>query len=249
MLKVELHSHSADDPVDRIPYSTRDLIARAAALGYNALAVTLHDKQLDITPFVPFAAEHGITLIPGIERTIHGKHVLMLNFSPATEQVMNFEDLARLKQREHGLVIAPHAFFHAPTCLGRRLMDRHADLFDVVEYNAMFTSQVNCNRQAERWARERGKPLVGNGDIHRLRQLGTTYSMVDAEPTAEAICDAVLAGHVSVVARPLSWLDAAGLLTDLVGGSLFSLPWYKGHAPHFPHPSVPEVTATERPRI
>ena len=228
MLKVELHSHSADDPVDRIPYSTNQLIERAAALGYNALAVTLHDAQLDIRPFVPFAMERGITLIPGIERTIHGKHVLLLNFRRGAEDVASFEDLARLKQREPGLVIAPHAFFPAPTCL-RGLMDRHAALFDAVEYNAMFTAQANFNRRAERWARARGKPIVGNGDVHRLRQLGTTYSLVDAEPDADAICAAILAGKVEVVARPLSWIDAGWLMIDLLGGSMFSPRWYKGH--------------------
>jgi predicted metal-dependent phosphoesterase TrpH len=230
MLKVELHTHSADDPVDRIAYSTNQLIAQAASLGYNALAVTLHDKQLDITPFVSYAREHGITLIPGIERTIHGKHVLLLNFSQRAEEVTSFEDVARLKQRERGLVIAPHAFFPAPTCL-RGLMDRHADLFDAVEYNAMFTAQANFNRPAEQWARVRGKPMVGNGDVHRLRQLGTTYSMVDAEPDAAAICAAILAGKVEVVANPLSWMTASTLLLDMVGGSMFSPRWYKGHLP------------------
>jgi len=237
VLKVELHSHSADDPVDSIDYSTRDLIARAAGLGYNALAVTLHDRQLDVTPHVSFAAERGVTLIPGIERTIHGKHVLLLNFRRGAEDVHSFEDLARLKQREPGLVIAPHAFFPAPTCL-RGLMDVHADLFDAVECNAMFTRSVNFNRRAGAWARAHGKPMVGNGDVHRLRQLGTTYSMVDAEPHADAICAAILAGRVEVAARPLSWMEAGGLLADLIGSSLFSARWYKGHLPeHAQHAS------------
>ena len=54
-----------------------------------------------------YAAERGITLIPGIERTIEGRHVLLLNFSAATESVHSFDDLARLKSRESGLVVAP----------------------------------------------------------------------------------------------------------------------------------------------
>ena len=89
MLKVELHAHTSDDPVDDIPYSTHQLIDRAAQLGYHALAITLHDRQLDVRPFASYAAERGITLIPGIERTIEGRHVLLLNFSPATEAVQH----------------------------------------------------------------------------------------------------------------------------------------------------------------
>src|SRR5215204_6039444 len=103
MLKVELHSHTADDPSDKIPYSTHQLIDRAAELGYGALAVTLHDKQLDPAPFVDYARERGVTLIPGLERTIGGKHVLLLNFRRGAEDVHSFDDLARLRRRESGL--------------------------------------------------------------------------------------------------------------------------------------------------
>ena len=218
MLKVELHTHTADDPLDRIPYSTRDLIDRAAALGYDALAITLHDRQLDIAPFAPYAADRGIVLIPGIERTVEGRHVLLLNFPGGAEDVRTFADLRRLRQRSAGLVVAPHPFFPASSCLLGR-MNAHADLFDAVEYNAMFTASLNFNRLAERWARRHGKPMVGNGDVHRLRQLGTTYSLVDADRDAASICGAVAAGRVRVVSRPLPWADAAAIMASLL------LPW------------------------
>jgi predicted metal-dependent phosphoesterase TrpH len=215
MLKVDLHIHTADDPSDRIPYSTCELIDRAAELGFDALAVTLHDRQLDPAPFETFAEARGIVLIPGIERTIEGRHVLLLNFSRAAESVQTFSDLARLKQQEPGIVIAPHPFFPAGSAL-RGCMDLHASLFDAVEYNAMFTQLVNFNILGQRWARRHGKPMVGNGDVHRLEQLGTTYSLVDAAPDAGAICAAIAAGRVNVMARPLSPFTAGRLMADLM---------------------------------
>lgn len=214
MLRVELHAHSADDPLDAIPHTTAQLIERAAAMGYDALAVTLHDRQLDLAPYASFASDCGITLIPGIERTIEGKHVLLLNFRRGAEDVRNFDDLAALKSREAGLVIAPHPFFPSTTCL-RGLMDRHADLFDAVEYNAMFTASLNFNVAAERWATAHGKPMTGGGDIHRLGQLGTTVSLIDAEPHADAICAAIREGRVQVDATPISWASAIGIMADL----------------------------------
>src|SRR5262245_46251432 len=135
MLKVELHSHSADDPVDRLRYTTRDLIDHAAANGFDALAITLHDRQLDISPHREYAAERGVTLIPGIERTIEGRHVLLLNFAAGAEEVRTFGDLKSLRNRKSGLVVAPHPYFPATSCLWGKL-DRHADLFDAVERNA-----------------------------------------------------------------------------------------------------------------
>ena len=220
MLKVELHAHSGDDPVDRLPYSTTDLIDRAALHGYDALAITLHDHRFDIAPLTGYARARGVTLIPGIERTIEGRHVLLLNFGAAVDRVVTFDDLARLKSEGDGVVIAPHAFFPTSTCLGSQLMARYAHLFDAVEYNAMFTAAVTFNVAAEKFARLYGKPMVGNGDIHRLAQLNTTFSLVDAAPDAAAICAAVRSGRVRVQATPLTAVAAMVTLTDLVGMSL-----------------------------
>jgi predicted metal-dependent phosphoesterase TrpH len=216
MLKVELHSHTADDPHDSIPYSATELIDQAAAHGYDALAITLHNRQLNIDELRPYAAERGVVLIPGIEQTIEGKHVLLLNYETGTEEVRTFADLARLKQRGRGLVVAPHPFFPSQSCLWTYL-DRYKELFDAVECNAMFTRLADFNRPARRWARREGKPLVGNGDIHRLCQLGTTYSLVEADREPDAICEAIAAGRVSVVAHPHSWRQAAGIMSDLFG--------------------------------
>jgi len=211
----ELHAHSSADPLDLIPYDTRELIARAAEHGYQALAITLHDRQLDLADVVPFARERGVTLIPGIERTIEGRHVLLINFSAGgAERVRSFDDLRRLRAQESGLVIAPHPFFPFPTCL-QSLAYRHHDLFDAVEINAMFTRAVNFNLKAERWAGELGLPLVGNGDVHRLDQLGTTWSLVDAEAHPESICLAIREGRVQVEAHPHSAFKAATILSDM----------------------------------
>ena len=217
MLKVELHAHTADDPVDRLAYTTYDLIDRAVANGFDALAITLHDHQLDLRPYLPYAAERRLTLIPGIERTIHGRHVLLLNFASGAGDVRSFDDVRALKRRQQGLVVAPHPFFPASTCLWT-LLERNADVFDAVERNAMFTRPVDFNRRAERWAARHGKPVVGNGDVHRLEQLGTTYSLVDADRDPRAICDAIAAGRVRVVSRPLTVLTAARLIASLFSG-------------------------------
>jgi hypothetical protein len=223
VLKVELHAHTSDDPLDRIPYSVPALIDRAAALGYDALAITLHDRQLDVSAYEQYAFDRGIVLIPGIEREIQGCHVLLLNFSTQSEQVHSFEDLAALRSRERGLVVAPHPFF--PTWGLGRHMTRHPELFDAVEYNAMYTRSLNFNRAAERWARAHGKPIVGNGDIHRLEQLGTTYSLVDADRNPASICAAIAAGRVQLETTPLTWPSAIRIFTRIVGTSMVCSLW------------------------
>jgi hypothetical protein len=51
--------------------------------------------------------------------------------------------------------------------------------------------------------------------------MGTTYSLVDAPRNASAICEAVRAGDVKVVANPISWGFAARIIGSLYFSKYF----------------------------
>ena len=106
-----------------------------------------------------------------------------------------------------------------PSCL-RQELDGHPDLFDAVELHSLYSGCVDFNRRARAWARAHGKPLVGNGDIHRLGQLGTTWSLVDAEPDPDAICAAIKAGRVDVRTEPVSFPRLVYLLATVLPSSI-----------------------------
>ena len=205
-----------------MPHTAVHLIDRAADLGFDALAITLHDSQFVDPGVTAYARERGITLIPGIERTIQRRHVLLLNFpAAAVESVRTMTDLRALKIRYGGLVIAPHPYFPGLTCL-RSLLDEHAELFDAVEWSYFWTHGVNFNARAARWARAHGKPVVGNSDLHDLQQLGRTYSLIDAPADPAAICDAIRAGRVTVQTAPVPPTELAQVLTRMVVRSIKS---------------------------
>jgi hypothetical protein len=102
----------------------------------------------------------------------------------------------------------------------RGLLHKHADLFDAVEWNAMFTPRRELQPARRAWARRHGKPMVGNGDVHRLEQLGTTYSLVDAEPNPHAICAAIAAAACRWSPRRIHSFRLAWLMTKLVASTL-----------------------------
>lgn len=205
MLKVDLHNHTADDPYDRIPHTTRELIDRASALHYDAIAITLHDLQYDTSRLQDYAAARGLTLVPGIERTIRGRHVLLINFpAHATREVTDYAHIDALKARyPNGLVIVPHPFFPLSNCM-RDWTDRYRHLFDAVEYNGCYARAVNFNRAVPAWAQTHGLPLVGGSDTHRLMAFGSTYTLVDTDDrTPDAICGAIRSGRVELRTAPL----------------------------------------------
>jgi predicted metal-dependent phosphoesterase TrpH len=134
--------------------------------------------------------------------------------------VESFDALRALKRRFGGLVIAPHPFYPGRTCLGRN-MSRHADLFDAVEWTWFYTaSTTHFNDRAAAWARAHHRPVVGNGDVHRLGQLGRTYSLVEADRGADSICDSIRAGRVSLVTQPITALEAASYFGSLLAASV-----------------------------
>jgi predicted metal-dependent phosphoesterase TrpH len=218
MIKTELHAHTSDDLRDLIPHTTSQLIDHAAALEYGALAITLHDGVYDIDPLVEYARARGVVLLRGTERTVEGRHLLLIN-APAAAllAVRTFADLDPLRAAHpHVLVVAPHACYPIPTALGRSRLDRYAASIDAVECNALYMRRLDFNRRALEWARTHGKPIVGNSDLHRLAQMGTTYSLVDAAPDPDAICAAIRAGRVEHRTAPLSSHQAAVFFSKMV---------------------------------
>ena len=145
MLKIELHTHTDEDPADLIDHSTRDLIDRAAALGYGALAITLHDRYFDPAPHAEYARGRGLVLMAGIERTIGSRHVLLINFPARVAAVRSFDDIAALKQETTGLVVAPHPFYPIPSALGTDL-DQFFDFMLPMEGSQRVRSAVGSRQ-------------------------------------------------------------------------------------------------------
>jgi predicted metal-dependent phosphoesterase TrpH len=213
LLKADFHTHTREDPHDFIRHTAVELIEEAARQGYDVLAITCHNKRIHTTELERRADDLGLLLLPGVEASIEGRHTLLIDMPYSRLRVRRFADVRRMK-RDGGLVIAPHPFFPAPKCLREKLRE-NLDLFDAVEFSHMYTRTFDFNQKAVAYARRMELPLVGNSDTHRLWQLGTTYTILDAEArTREAVYAALRAGRARVVSAPLRPLDR---LRDLIG--------------------------------
>ena len=207
-LKSDLHLHTAEDPLDRIRYSSKELISKAADEGFDVISITNHHQMTFNQDLFSYARERGILLIPGVELTIKRRHVLVLN-PPPFKTCSDFPSLSRLRRPET-LIIAPHPYFPGTYSLNGYLL-RYLHLFDALEYCHFYSPRINFNQKAVEVSRSFGFPLVGNSDAHFLSQLGTTYSFIYAEKNLEAIFEAIRQNRVKVATRPLKTLEMGSI--------------------------------------
>jgi predicted metal-dependent phosphoesterase TrpH len=209
--KAELHSHCSADPDDyRIcNYTPEQLIAEAGRLGYEILAITCHDLDVWSHELSEFAESQGVLLIPGMEVTAEGRfHVLAYNFQTGCENLNSLEKM-RARKKTDTLLIAPHAFYPARTCL-RHLVEPNIDLFDALEISGFHTRLFDFNGRARNVAEKHQKPLVGNADVHRLWQLGRTWTWIYSEPGVVPALTAVKQGQVCIESNALSMREVIG---------------------------------------
>ena len=199
-LKVDFHLHTQEDPHDYIPYDSYRLVDMLSAKGYDAIAITNHDRFTWSERLRDYARERGLIVYRGVERTIRGRHVLLINFKGDLHDYRSLQDVYRGK-RDDNLVIAAHPYFPMPTASGG-LLDKHPYTFDALEYCHYYSKNVNFNNWAVTRAADLGKPLCGNSDAHTTRQMGRTYSLVKSEKDPEAIINAIKEGNIEVVSRP-----------------------------------------------
>lgn len=212
MLKAELHIHVQGDPVDdkQISYSPQKLIDSAAEQNFDVLAFTCHNKVVHTSELEDYARRKNILLIPGVERTIQGKHVLLYNLTEKeSHQITSFSALAGLKQKKQSqnqpfLIIAPHPFHFSPRFSSlKKGVVRYLNLFDAWEYSHFYSRWFNPNKKTVRLARRYRKPLIGNSDVHYLDTLGKTYTLISAGNNLDSIFHAIKSSQTKIKTQPL----------------------------------------------
>src|SRR5437763_7040551 len=93
---IELHAHSAYSFLDGASHP-EELAARAAELGYEALALTDHDGVYGSLEFAHAAKHFGVRAITGAEVTLAGgAHVTLL-----VETARGYANLCRILTEAH----------------------------------------------------------------------------------------------------------------------------------------------------
>lgn len=194
-IKLDLHTHTVDDPRDALDYSAHQLLERAKALGFAVLAITLHDAVFDRAEVFADAERMGIVLIPAAELRILGADVILLNVT-AEEivDIRNFDDLRQLRRKRGDslFTIVPHPFYVTGGSIGGKRLAAEIDCFDAIELCHFHRGLFDRNRPAKRVAAKFNKPLIATSDAHRLHAFGSHYTSMPRPETLTV--DSVFAG-------------------------------------------------------
>ena len=210
-IKVDLHIHTLDDPLDALDYSAHELLERARTLGFRVLAITLHDAVFDRPEVFADAASMGILLIPAAEVRLEGADVILLNVSAEEiAPLRNLDDLAALRAHRGSslFTIAPHPFYVLGGSIGGKLVER-IDLFDAIELCHFWSRLFNPNKRAIEIAEQFGKPLIATSDAHQLHAFGSNYTSIPqpAELTVENVLGVLRSGRLRLTNPPCSIID------------------------------------------
>lgn len=202
-LKVDFHTHTAEDPFENINYNAFELIDRASQKGFDALTITNHNTVTYTKELARYAETKGVLLIPGMEAILSDKHILIIN--PDFKKILSnwsLKDLSKLK-KETNLIIAPHPFFPGSKSLKSALFPI-LPFIDAIEFCHFYNHSINCNKKAVHVAAQQKIPLVGTSDCHNIWQFGMTYTLVEAKKEIPSIIEAVKMGKVEICTTPLS---------------------------------------------
>lgn len=222
VFRIELHNHCGSDPQDALDYSARDLVDACVKHGVDVVAITPHREVFDEPDAVAYARSRNVLLIPGVEKMIEGRELVLLNVSP--EEIPREMDRTALEKlrRDKGeslFVLAPHPFYPRDSCVGP-VLDNFAALVDAVEWCHLFLPCYNPNLRAAAWAEANNRPLIATSDTHDLALFARNHAGVEADSLeAVPVFRALRAGRIHNRHRPyrLSELAQYILLNILAG--------------------------------
>ena len=193
------YSYDGRDPVDLI-------VAQAAAIGIDALAITDHDDFRAAAELLRIAPREGIIPIPGMEVTSAAGHVLALGIDEAIPTGLRFEATLDAIADAGGISVIPHPFQRSRHGVAAKVDATAMAMADAVEvYNSRLLTG-RSNRRAASFARSRDLPMTAGSDAHIAEMVGQAVTLVDAPADdAESILTAIAAGATTIEGSRTPW--------------------------------------------
>jgi predicted metal-dependent phosphoesterase TrpH len=207
-LRIDLHLHTN---YSRDANTTlEEAIHYAKKKQLDGIAVTDHDT---VEGARRLAKEQSILVIPGIEVSSRHGHILGLNITePIPPRLSIVETVERIRLLG-GLAVIAHPSVVIKTGLGTRI-DSASGIDAVEVINASALPFSLSTYLSHRLALRLRLPETGGSDSHYPDEIGSAYTIIDADPNRDDVIEAISKGRTEPVGKPISWMNRLGRGTE-----------------------------------
>ncbi len=201
-LKIDLHVHTCYS-YDATS-SVREVIVYAKKRGLNGIAITDHDTIKGARRALKLASKREFVIIPGIEVTTWHGHVLALNITTSIPQNVSLVETVEKIHEAGGIAIAAHPIVFIKSHIKQRIASAsNLDGVEVINSSAFpfFLSTRLSRALAERL----NLPQTAGSDAHLASEIGTAYSLIEADSDIDEIIEAIRKGAVVPFGKSISW--------------------------------------------
>ena len=194
-IKADLHVHTTYSNDSLI--TPKDLVYYAKRRGLTAVAVTDHNS---LNGAYKIAKGTDFLVIPGMEVSSGDGHIVALNVQELIPKGLSAAETVDRIHKAGGVAIACHPYVFFKGCLRENVCAK----FDAIEIiNARAFPFKNSVKRAEESAKCFELSRVAGTDAHDGPQIGYAYTVIDSEPTVEAITKAIVDGHCQPFGQPV----------------------------------------------
>jgi predicted metal-dependent phosphoesterase TrpH len=162
----------------------------------RAIAITDHDEIEGYFKTQELAAPYeDVLVIPGMEITTPEGDIIVLGVAELPPKPWNVRDIVDFSKERGGVVIVAHPYREYG--LGNLVMVKNYPVDAIEVMNG--GTEAKLNRRAENLAEEMGLPGVAGSDAHKIEDLWTAYTEIEASLNLQQILKAVRKGLVKPI--------------------------------------------------
>jgi predicted metal-dependent phosphoesterase TrpH len=194
-LKIDFHVHTCYSCDSSI--TLKEVVAFAKKRGLDGVAVTDHNTVKGALKL----KTRDILIVPGIEVSTLEGHLLGINVTTLIPAKLGIEETIQRIHEAGGIAVAPHpsAFYKSPP-------SRSVSSYDAVEVmNASSVPFSVLTYFSKRFAEGLGLPQTGGSDSHYAPEIGSAYTVVEADSDVDEIVDAIKRGAAFPRGHGIPW--------------------------------------------
>ncbi len=200
-LKIDLHVHTCYS-VDAMS-SLKETVLYAKKNGLNGIAITDHDSLRGVRKALKLADRMRFIVIPGVEVTTLQGHVLALNITTSIPQNLGLAETVEKIHEAGGIAVAAHPIVFIKSQIKERIASvSNLDGIEVINSSAFpFSLSTRLNREL---AERLNLPQTAGSDAHHASEIGTAYTLVEADSGVDEIVEAIKKGAVFPFGKSIS---------------------------------------------